>query len=318
MTRGPKPLGPPEPIGPNLGSLTHEAAAEEAAVKNMERAYGSDRDDANRLYGQFLVVGAMRKFSAAAEIKVLVDIRDRKLFRHLLVIEDNGILRPAENFSEFCEKVLDIAAATIYERIQNYQMLGDAYDDFKRLGFGRRHFRMIGKMPEDERAEVILKGQQVDLSDPDEVTAFFDKLEAEKDKLRKENQNLEADLEAQRQVSAKRNEKIDKLEAALHRRANLPAEEQERELIERLNSAALDVGGAFIALERAIKDVMDREDAPKASTTACQHALIQSVERVWEIAQRQLAGVGIDLHDLLQAISPDWEREILAQRPEAK
>ncbi len=270
MKRGRKPAAiglQPQP------ELNHEQVAADAAAADelarIERGYAADRDRANQLHGQLMLVGALRKFSAAAEIKVLVDIRDNNLFKHLHIIQCEIGFRPAENFVEFCEKGIGVQASIIYERIQNYELLGDAYDDFQKLGLDRKHFRALRRLPDDAR-EAVIDGTAVDLSDPEEVKAYIEERDEraakERRKLEKRIENLQADNEAKDRVIENEKRRTTELETKIHRRKKLPELELTEIQLGELALEATQVIGAMSLFRDKLSEIMTRDEPPPVLT----------------------------------------------------
>lgn len=314
MSRGRNKLPPAEKIGPKLGRLTEQAAADEAVVQGATEQLLEQSETLVRV-GRIQTYDLYQKLSRVGAAKEFERVRESKSYKGLPYLDADGKVRHVGHLDEFCEIFLGRSYQRIAEDLQNLTLLGDElYEQALMLGLTTRDFRDIRRLPPSDQA---LVKEAINAQSRDAVIEIMESLIAkhagEKEQLQKQVKNLEADLEAQRQVSSKRNEKIDQLEAQLERRAKLPAEELFEDLLADLNREVLNAGGAIYGIEKVIHDIVDRDErTPDHVLAACNDALVQLVKRVYQIATNQF--LPLDLTELRNELYP--EHALQTARPE--
>lgn len=224
MSRGRKALSPAEKIGPELGRLTHQAAADEAAGKALDVAA---LEQANLLVsaGRMQTYQFMQKLTRVAAAKEFMRIRESKDYKGLPYRDKNGNLRRVADLEEFCEAFLGRSYRVVAEDAQNLHELGDEmYEHALALDLTTRNFREIRALPQDDQAlvkeAIAAKNRETIIEILEAAVAKHAK---ERRAMQKEITGLKGDLDAQQRVTAKKNQKVDELEALLHRRqADLP------------------------------------------------------------------------------------------------
>ena len=231
MSRGRKPLPPAEQIGENLGPLTPEAVADEAQLRQMTRDLTADQIAFSEACGAFKALTFVEKTVTCSRIKLLLKWRDSKQYKGLTYNDPSGKSVTVTDFAGLCN-ALGVSYETANLYIQSFRALGEEFmESAQRMGLGITTLRQLSKLPEDEREAAKLL---VNTEGKEALVGFVADLCAkhanEKRKIEKHIKDIEGDLEAQRSVSAKRNQKIDDLEATLHRRqADLPAQIHEHQ-----------------------------------------------------------------------------------------
>lgn len=232
MIRGRKALSPAEKFGPELGRLTHEAAADEAAGKALDVA---------ALAQAGLLVGAGRiqtatmfaKLGRVVAAKEFIRIRESKNYKGLPYKDESGNLRRVVDLEEFCEAFIGRSYQSCVEDAHNLNSLGDEmYEQALVLGLTTRNFREIRLLPQDDQAlvkeAIAAKNRETVI---EILEAALAKHAKEKRAMQKEITGLKGDLDANQRVTAKKNQKIDTLEALLHhRQVDLPAQIQELQI----------------------------------------------------------------------------------------
>ncbi|SMF94334.1 hypothetical protein SAMN02949497_1644 [Methylomagnum ishizawai] len=149
---------------------------------------------ANQLHGQAMLAGGARKFFAVAEIKILKEIQDRKLFKHIPIEIEPGIFRGAKNFSEYLENALDTSPSVVYEEIKTFEEFGDkAHDALNRLGVLRDDKRLLRKLPDEIKAQAQ---EAAESGDKSALLRIIDMQAEERAKERKAAAKEKATLEA--------------------------------------------------------------------------------------------------------------------------
>lgn len=225
MSRGRKPLSPVAKVGPEFVTKTPaDLAAQDAAAGALDRAALEQAESLIRI-GRMQVHDFAQKLHRVACAKEFERVRDSREYKYLPYKDADGNLRRCADLEEFCEVFFGRSYRAVAEDAQNLNLLGEElYERATVLGLTSRNFREIRALPQDDQALVkealAAKNREVVLEILETAIAKHQK---EKRVLEKEIKALQGDLEAQRNVSAKRNQKIDELEAQLHRRqADLP------------------------------------------------------------------------------------------------
>lgn len=232
MSRGRKALSPAEKIGPELGRLTHEAAADEAAGKALDVA-ALGQSNILISAGRMQTYQFMQKLSRVGLAKELEKIRESKEYKGLPYKDKDGKVRRVVDLHEFCEVFLGRSYQRIAEDCQNLTVLGDElYEHALGLGLTTRNFREIRSLPQDDQAlikeAIAAKNRETII---EILEAAIGKHAKEKRAMQKEITGLKGDLDAAQRVTAKKNQKLDELEGLLHRRqADLPAQLQELQI----------------------------------------------------------------------------------------
>lgn len=232
MTRGRKALPGVEKIGPQLGQLTHEAAAEEAAAKAIDMGALEQADSLIQV-GRIQVHDFLQKLNRVSAAKEFQKLRQSNGYKGLPYRDQNGNLKRVSDLEEFCEVFFGRTYRSIHDDAQNLNLLGDElYEHALALGLTTRNFREIRSLPQDDQA---LVKEAIESKSREAVIEILEsvivKHGKEKKQYDKQIKNLEGDLTAARDVAAKRNQKINDLEEQVHKRLkDLPAQLRELQI----------------------------------------------------------------------------------------
>lgn len=263
MRRGRKALKPAEQVGKNLGHLTHESAAEEARLKHMTRELTADQIAFSEMRGVLSGLAFVEKTVTVARIKLFLQWRESKKYKGLTYFDASGKSVTCQTFEDFC-LALGISYETANRYIQNFKTLGEEFmESAQRMGVGITTLRQLSKLPEDEREAAKLL---MDTEGKEALVGFVadlcSKHEKEKRAMQKEITGLNGDLDAQRNVTAKKNQKLDEMEALLHhRQADLPAQIQELQIdCAAASHAAINGVQKFTQIRLATMDLLKGND----------------------------------------------------------
>lgn len=230
MNKGRKALQSAEQVGEPLGSMTEEAFAEEARINATTQGVSAELINANRLDAQIEQNNAIAKLLTCQQLIKLQELRETKGYKFLPADGQ----RFFSNWPDYCESK-GMSYQHVNEQIKNLRTFGaEALEALHRNGVGFREMRRLARLDEQTRIAII-RGEKVDLSDPDDVRAAIEDAEAKNNKeiaqRDKRIKDLEGDLEAQRKVALKKDEKLNALDAKLHKRlADLPAQLNELQI----------------------------------------------------------------------------------------
>lgn len=206
------------------------------ASQNKEIAnYTDDRDLANQLHGKLVVFAGVTDLFRSAYIKNLREVRDNKLFKHINIVNESGNITPCGNFRDYCKFALKRSHSSVYEELQNHEVLQDAVDALKDMGVEREDFRLLRKQGGSLLEEVK---QAAINNDKDKVLEIIDDLSSkhvkEKEKLTEEKQALQLQVddaqakdEANQRFLESKEQKINELEKVVSKSLT-PDEEKQR------------------------------------------------------------------------------------------
>lgn len=323
MSRGRKALSPAEKIGPELGRLTHEDAADEAAGKALDIA-ALEQSSILISAGRMQTYQFMEKVSRVGLLKEFQQVRESKEYKGLPYRDKDGKVRRVGLLDEFCEVFLGRTYNSLLEDAQNLNLLGDEmYEHALALGLTTRNFREIRSLTQDDQAlvkeAIAAKNRETII---EILEAAISNHAKEKRTLEKEIKSAQGDLDAQRNVTAKKNQKLDQMEALLHRRqADLPAQMQELHVkcVEHVTSIINAVRG-FTKVRLDVPELpgfAEHKDEIRGAIGVTVMQLLYQAQ-AWLSEEMRLAEVtfgGSIVEARLGERGPDWdEGEILAMK----
>ncbi|WP_305965666.1 hypothetical protein [Marinobacter salsuginis] len=281
-----------------------------------------DRDIANQMHGKLAFLRGLNQFFRAAEIRMAKEVKERDLWRHIVVTDGDGAVRAARNFEDYCKHALGLSNSKVYESIKNYDVFGEALDGLQQMGVKRDQLRLLRGAPEGIIEEAKAAAEK---HDKDALLELIDDLSArhakEKEKLDQEKQELTdkvKHLESERQVDQRlledKERKLNELERELRRDLTPDQAAQKRaERDELLKSELMDKALSSISmlneLARAVEKIMDLEDRTDHLEESLyaelrgvfRHALL--LGRQYDILPEQLLGIPVaDLEAFDQVI----------------
>lgn len=166
-------------------------------MTSIQSEYNDDRDLLNQLLGQAKMADAFCKFTATVAISKMAYVKESKLYQLLAGMKDRDGRGFTGTWEEFC-KLLGTSAPKANEDINNLQNFGEeALESMSRMGIGYRELRQYRKLPEDQKTTLIEVAKAGDKEALVELAEeFIAKNAKEKEQLKKENSNLQADYKA--------------------------------------------------------------------------------------------------------------------------
>lgn len=170
-------------------------------MTTFQSEYSDDRDIANQIWGQIQMAGAISKFTTVVGLMKLKELKERKLYQALSGkkgIDKNGNEIPdVGTWDGFCQ-ALHTSANKVDEDLLNLKIFGeDALEQLTSIGAGYRELRQYRKLPEDQKTALIEVAKAGDKEALVELAEeFIAKNAKEKEQLKKENSNLQADYKA--------------------------------------------------------------------------------------------------------------------------
>lgn len=170
-------------------------------MTTIQSEYNEERDLVNQLLGQFQMASAIAKFSDVISLTKLQYIKENKLYQHLkgkkVTLKDGSEISDVGTFEGFCQ-MLGLSYSKVHEDLSNLNTFGEqALEEMSRIGIGYRELRQYRKLPEDQKTALIEVAKSGDKESLVELAEeFIAKNNKEKEQLKKDNDNLQADYKA--------------------------------------------------------------------------------------------------------------------------
>lgn len=166
-------------------------------ITTIQSVYNEERDLVNQLLGQAQMADAFGKFSQTVWASKLNFVKENKLYRNLSGKKTPNGLELKGTWEEFCS-LLGVSDEKANQDIANLKSFGEeALESMSRMGIGYRELRQYRKLPEDQKTALIEVAKAGDKEALVELAEeFIAKNAKEKEQLKKENSNLQADYKA--------------------------------------------------------------------------------------------------------------------------
>jgi hypothetical protein len=166
-------------------------------MTTIQSEYNEERDLVNQLLGQAQMADAFGKFSQTVWASKLNFVKENKLYRNLSGKKTPNGLELKGTWEEFCS-LLGVSDEKANQDIANLKSFGEeALESMSRMGIGYRELRQYRKLPEDQKTALIDVAKAGDKEALVELAEeFIAKNAKEKEQLKKENSNLQADYKA--------------------------------------------------------------------------------------------------------------------------
>lgn len=231
--------------------LTPDVQLDEASLNQAQQvmaaaqaSYGAERDLVNQLLGQAQMADAIAKFSLTVSTSKLAYVKENKLYRGIKGQKSaDGQQILTGTWDEFCE-LLGRSRQQVDTDIANLRAFGEqALESMSRMGIGYRELRQYRRLEGDQRQALIAAAEAgdkdclIDLAE--ELLAKVDKDQAE---LQAKLADKSADYEAQCEVLAAKDQKLNdiarELRKAQRRIAEMSPDEAATEIRQELTQVA--------------------------------------------------------------------------------
>lgn len=166
-------------------------------MTTIQSEYNEERDLVNQLLGQAQMADAFGKFSQTVWASKLNFVKENKLYRNLAGKKTPNGLELKGTWEEFCS-LLGVSDEKANQDLANLKSFGEeALESMSKMGIGYRELRQYRKLPEDQKTALIEVAKSGDKESLVELAEeFIAKNNKEKEQLKKENSNLQADYKA--------------------------------------------------------------------------------------------------------------------------
>lgn len=279
-------------------------------MAQLEQTITLEQIQLSEKIGALKATAFVKKLVTVTEIKLLAEVKETKSYKGLKVIGEDGKPVTVTTFEQFCQN-LGVSYEKVNQDIQNLSTFGEDFlETSQRMGLGYRDLRKLRKLPEDER-ELVINGEAVKTEDRESLIDLIEEISAkhsrEKELLNKQVAELTADTQAKDTLLAKKDEKINNLDAELTKRTQfspddslLAQQAREHEVLQALQTAQNNALLAFQQFHVAI-DAIQQSSNCGYFDEAIQQTLNFVYQHIAQIS-REL-GVPIDFAEM---VTPAW------------
>ncbi|MWP48841.1 MULTISPECIES: hypothetical protein [unclassified Gilliamella] len=166
-------------------------------LTKIQSEYSDKRDLVNQIIGEQRMAEALGKFSLTVSTFKLKIIKENKLYKSLSGKKTADGQQFSGTWEDFCQ-LIGKSRPQVDEDILNLNIFGEeALDGMSQIGIGYRELRQYRKLTEDQKTALIEVAKAGDKEALVELAEeFIAKNTKEKEQLKKENSNLQADYKA--------------------------------------------------------------------------------------------------------------------------
>lgn len=297
----------PEPLPELPGAVSTVETTRQMATA-FNNAATAQQVHSSESLGQLRAFYFMEQFSNIAKLKLLAELKEAKAYKGQKALNAKGELVEMNNFEDVCD-VLGISLSKAKEDLQNLAVFGEEFlEASQRLGLGYRQLRQLRALPEDTR-QLVIEGEAVRSNDPEALKDLLEDIAARNATIRKEKDDLAADLAARDKVLEDKGRKLDEVQTELAKIKSLSPDKQilldaerEADARKKLDATILDLIGSAVQAFSVSNAVLMNPDGTNIATA-------RYVHEVWSHAcvrlNEMLHDNGIDV-DFRQIVYPDW------------
>ncbi|HEC12303.1 MAG TPA: hypothetical protein ENI80_03495 [Acidiferrobacteraceae bacterium] len=152
-----------------------------------------ERDFANQLLGQAQATQAFSKLLTVSTLRILAEVKNRKLYKGLTVNGPDGKLLTVSSFDDYCRFGLGLSRQKVDQDLLNLETFGgEALDAMQRVGLGYRDLRRLRKLPQEKVLEI--QGRIINAEDKNEIKELIEEIVSDNVGLKGDIQDLEKAL----------------------------------------------------------------------------------------------------------------------------
>lgn len=289
------------------GAVTASIEATRTVATTLAEAVTAQQMTLAEGFGMARAFDFMSRFTGLARTKWLAERKESGDYKGLSMPNAQGQLVELRSFEDLCE-VLGVSRSKADEDIKNLMLLGEEFlEASQRLGLGYRQLRQLRALPDDAR-QLVIEGEEVRSNDPEALKDLLEDLAARNATVRKEKEDLAADLAARDKVLATKNKALDEAQTELAKLTSLPPDkrlelEMEREANARkeLDAALAGVIGAATKALAIANAVLSNAETNTATASYTMQAWSNTCSRLSDMLHEN----GIDV-DFQQIMYPTW------------
>ncbi|MGY8872761.1 MAG: hypothetical protein ACKVJE_20205 [Pseudomonadales bacterium] len=230
----------------------------------------------SQLMGGWRMARAFEQIGRGAHVSIMAELLEGNEYKEL-PFEHGGEVRTAANKDEFCKLVFGCSKSQASEMLSDFRTCGNdesRYEAFMALGLHRDQRRLLRKIPEDIREDLITTA--IEQGDKDEVLDLIEAqtlrhanekaaLAQEKEDLSKQLERSKSEQEANQRLLLDKDQKINSLDRELRRDLSQDEEKQRRtqkdnEQQDHLKQKSFACLASLNELSKAVDEVLLRED----------------------------------------------------------
>jgi hypothetical protein len=240
-------------------------------------------------------------------------IKKNKSYKNIPYIDSDGKPRQIASLEEFCEVKLGKSARRIQELVQNLNALGsDLYESAEQIGFRAKDYRALKALPAEEQE--VVKAALASESKDEVVDILQDmaaRHQAEKEAVKKEKEDMTADLEARGKLLEDKGTRLDEVSLELQKLKSLPLNQTMELKLKREHAVAEALGLAHITylvetntFFQTIADVLSADEVSAHTKEYATQTVRKCCEGMSDFLIKH--GIGVDFQNMVQ---PEWMQE---------
>lgn len=311
MNRGRKPTPNPQRIDDGVDAKALAELNEAGHQLTAAHQLAMEQGELHRLVGRIEAAHFLETVSSRIIVESYVQARTAigKLGSMTVQCRD-GSTKRVSCLEDFCDAVMPVSHRRCQQLAQAMHTLGPAlFEQAESMGLGHRNYQAIRALPNDMQEEVKTA---IASGDREQTLTLLEELAARNAALKAENSKLEKDKAAKDDLIARKDQKINELVEADHRRTQGTPNEREQAQIQALNDAVASLETKYLQFAVVLDDAKARP-ATAAAALAAQHALDVVVQRLSDLmAQLNLTtswgvGVAADAANLSETLGKTYE-----------
>lgn len=286
--------------------VTHQKEAERTKDQNL----------AHRLLGQAQAFDFTRKTVTVAFLRVVKEVKDRKLYKGLTFMSGDGKLLTISTFEDYCRLGLGFSRGKVDQDILNLSTFGDEFmEAAQQIGLGYRDLRKLRSLPEDDRM-IAINDESVQAGDRDGIIALIDDMAARHAKkageLEAQITDLKEDAAAKDKVLKDKSEQIDRMNIQLSRRSAVEGRLlDEAEALNKFNlelrAAIGGISGSLAKLEGVMDGIFryykERRGVPQAIEISLINTVMEIGNMVEDLRHRNI--IEAPLQQIFEGLFPE-------------
>lgn len=303
-------------------------AEQQKQLAKVESAFVDEERNATLMIGKRLgrkeMIQSLTKLLTVSDLLDLNNIKESKAFKGYRHIDEGGKLLIISTWDDYCRIVEGRSRQVIDNDLLSLNILGsELFDSLRSIGIGSGIMRDIRALPVDDQVVIA------EVAKTDDKNALMDmvhemslkherdkkKLQQDKEELAKKLVQVQADTQAKDELLAKKNEKIDQLDAELTKRTQLTPDarllerqEQERTALDTLHESSRSVLLAVQQFYCAVNDL----NQFAAADIKIDDQINQTVHYVYQQIAQISVEQGIEV-SFENVVNPPWMQAVVAE-----
>jgi len=268
--------------------------------------------------GRIQAASFFARIGNIAAAQFAAQVREGKKYKGMPYNDTEGNRKYISTFDEFCEVFLGKTGRYVRELVSNLHTLGtDLYEAAEKTGFRATDYAALKALPAAEQ-EIVKTALAAESKDQvlDILQDMAARHQSERAAMKKQTEDLQADLDARDKLLADKGDKLDKTQMELEKLKSLPPAKAEVLRLEREQEAAKGLSLAVVEAQAAINALLGKLAAIKAAEVSIYTKQHADQVASWFCQQIQFAlqenGIQADMAEI---VLPEWMRDVAKTSP---